>query len=55
MFKERDVLTEYRLLEFPNETGQSWPIASRKGEEPPIRVLARDPGRSAGGTKKVAA
>jgi len=57
MFKDRDVLMEYRLLEFPNETAQSWPVAGRERGELPIRLLsfARDAGRDAGGLKKSAA
>ena len=57
MFKDRDALAEYRLLEFPNETAESWPIASRERDEFPIRLLAiaRDAGRSASGAKKIAA
>jgi hypothetical protein len=57
MFKHRDVLMEYRLLEFPNETAQSWPIAGRERGELPIRLLriARDAGRGADGVKKIAA
>ena len=57
MFKDRDVLAAYRLLEFPNETAQSWPIARRERDELAIRVVppARDAGRSAGGTNKLAA
>ena len=57
MFKDRDALAAYRLLEFPNETAQSWPIAGRERHELPIRLLpaARDAGRSADATKKIAA
>ena len=57
MFKDRDVLTAYRLLEFPNETAQSWPVAGRERDQLAIRLLpvARDAGRSADGAKKIAA
>ena len=59
MFKDRDVMAEYRLLELPNETAQSWPIARRERDERPIRLLpvpaARDASRGADGAKKVAA
>jgi hypothetical protein len=43
MFDDRDVLEAYRLLEFPNETAQSWPIAEGERDEFPIRLpsLAR--------------
>ena len=56
MFKHRDALAGYRLLEFPNETAQSWPIA-RSERELPIRLLpvARNGGRGADGAKKIAA
>jgi hypothetical protein len=40
MFKDRDVMAEYRLLEFPNETAQSWPIATRERNE--LAMLGRD-------------
>ena len=59
MFKDRDALAAYRLLEFPNETLQSWPIARRERDELPIRLLpvpaARDASRGADAAKKVAA
>jgi hypothetical protein len=57
MFKDRDALAEYRLLEFPNETTESWPIAGRERDELAVRLLAiaRDAGRSSGGAKKIAA
>jgi hypothetical protein len=57
MFKDRDGLTAYRLLEFPNETARSWPIARRERDERPIRLLpaVRDAGRGGGGAKKIAA
>ena len=57
MFKDRDGLTAYRLLEFPDETAQSWPIARRERDERLIRLLpaARDAGRDDGGAKKIAA
>ena len=57
MFKDRDPLAEYRLLEFPNETAASWPIAGRDRDELPIRRLpdARDAERTAGDVKKIAA
>jgi len=47
MFKDRDLLAEYRLLEFPNETAESWPIGRRKRDALPVRLLraARDAGR----------
>jgi hypothetical protein len=50
MFKDRDLLAEYRLLEFPNETAQSWPIARRERYELPVRLLraARGAGRDDG-------
>ena len=55
MFNDRDVLVTYRLLEYPNETAESWPIARRERDElplPRLLALARDARRSA---KKVAA
>ena len=57
MFKDRDLLAEYRLLEFPNETAQSWPIARSERRKLPIRLssVARDGDRSADGAKKIAA
>ncbi len=57
MSKDHDPLAEYRLLEFPNETPQSWPIAGRERGELPIPRLpaARDADRNAGGVKKIAA
>ena len=57
MFKDPDALVAYRLLGFPNETAQSWPIARRGRDGSRIRLLpvARDAGRSAGGVKKIAA
>ena len=57
MFKDRDALAAYRLLEFPNETPQSWPIAGRERDQFPIRLLpvAHDAGRRADGAKKIAA
>jgi hypothetical protein len=29
MFSERDELAQYRRLEYPGETAQSWPVAAR--------------------------
>jgi hypothetical protein len=57
MFKDRDLLAEYRLLEFPNETAQSWPLATSKRGKLLIRLLpfARGGGRSADPAKKIAA
>jgi hypothetical protein len=57
MFKDRDQLAWYRLLEFPNETAQSWPIATSERRKLSIRPspVARDGGRSADGAKKIAA
>ena len=57
MFKDPDVLTTYRLLEFPNETAQSWPIARSERRKLLIRPfpVARDGDRSADGAKKIAA
>ena len=57
MFNDRDALVTYRLLEYPNETTQSWPIARRERRELPLfRLLAvaRGAGRSAE-AKKIAA
>lgn len=58
MFDDRDVLVTYRLLEYPNETAQSWPIARRDRDElllPRPLALARDARRTAGRAKKDAA
>jgi hypothetical protein len=65
MFEDRDALAAYRLLEFPNETAQSWPIAKRKLNELPMGLLeripfarvpsAREAGRSDDAAKKIAA
>ena len=57
MFKDRDLLAEYRLLEFPNETAESWPIAGRERDQLPIRLLpvTRDGDRTADTAKKIAA
>lgn len=56
MSNDRDLLAEYRLLEFPNETAQSWPIAGRERDGLPMRLLqaARDAGRRVGGEKNAA-
>jgi hypothetical protein len=56
MFKDRTALAAYRLLEFPNETAQSWPIAKGARDGLTIRLLsiARDAGRAAK-TKKTLA
>jgi hypothetical protein len=56
MFDGRDELTAYRLLEFPNETDQSWPVVEREPDQvlvPQLRV-SRDRDRTAGGVKKIA-
>jgi hypothetical protein len=57
MFKDRDLLAAYRLLEFPNETVESWPVARRERDERRIglRPVARDADRSAAAAKDVAA
>jgi len=57
MLKDRGVLVAYRLLEFPNETPQSWPIARVERDELPIRLLptARDAGPRNAGSKKIPA
>jgi hypothetical protein len=57
MFKDSDALAAYRLLEFPSETAQSWPVARRERGELPIRLLAvaRVAGRDGRGAKKIAA
>jgi hypothetical protein len=51
MFNGRDELTAYRLLEFPNETDQSWPVAGREPDQllaPHVRVSRdRDRGLAA--------
>jgi len=56
MFKDRDLLAEYRRLEFPNETARSWPLARSERDELPVRLLrpARDAGRD-GGANNIAA
>jgi hypothetical protein len=60
MFKDQTALAAYRLLEFPNETAQSWPMAKGERADLPIRLLAvvrlpfaRDAAR--GRAKKIAA
>ena len=57
MFKDQSALAAYRLLEFPNETAQSWPIAKGKRDGLPFRhaPVARDASWSADGTKKISA
>ena len=60
MFNDRDVLVTYRLLEYPNETAQSWPIARHERGALPLPLprlvaLARDAGRRAGRAAKIAA
>lgn len=56
MFKDQTALAAYRLLEFPNETTQSWPIANGERDDCPIhlRPVTPDGGQSAGGAKKIA-
>ena len=57
MFKDQTALAAYRLLEFPNETAQSWPIAKGERDDLPIglRPVTRDAGQSADSAKNVAA
>ena len=33
MLNDRDGLALYRLLEFPNESAQSWPITQNAGDD----------------------
>lgn len=57
MLNDRDGLAVYRLLEFPNESAESWPIADgARGEDliSSLRFL-RDPRRSTEAAKKIAA
>ena len=56
MFKDKTALAAYRLLEFPNETAQSWPIANGERDDLPIRLrpVTRDARQSADGAKKFA-
>ena len=56
MFNDRDGLAEYRLLEFPNETDQSWPITQRELDQVLIPQVhfSRENDRVADAVKKVA-
>ena len=56
MFKDQTALADYRLLEFPDETAQSWPIAKGERDDSPIGLLpvTRDTGQSADGVNRIA-
>ena len=60
MFKDQTALAAYRLLEFPNETAQSRPMAKGERADLPIRLIAVvrlpfAPDAGSGRAKKVAA
>jgi hypothetical protein len=55
MISDRDGLAAYRLLEFPNETDQSWPISERDQALISYLRVPRDADNGAGAKKKIAA